>query len=293
MRSENIIEDLFEAARSEKPVRDLSQVNRFIQKDMVGTQSSLVTKWLKQNKMNILITMGGILITTTALLFPQVEVTEMPTITQETVKITETPMITQETETPVVLVPTTEERKKESKEFVEEVTREKGASGNDIEVVTESDEKEDVVETHASSSRKVGDQSKSPLKPLYIFKNVDPARAKVSEHSIVLESNGGRQSADRFDAYLQRNLSKLNPKLTRSASSSSIRKFTLSLDNRAGADFRIQVTGFERLELHWTTDSKNEISNMWYTLDSNERNELDLSKGVESSIKVKSKKSGF
>ena len=74
MNEEQIITDLFDAARMEKAVRPLKDVEQFVQSSTTGASSSLIVKWLKQNKMNMLITTSGILISATVFLFSQQEV---------------------------------------------------------------------------------------------------------------------------------------------------------------------------------------------------------------------------
>ena len=82
MDNERLIEDLFESARNELPIRSIESVEQYVKGMSIGTNESLVTKWLKQNKMNMLITITGIIVTATILFSPQEEVSQMKDVEQ-------------------------------------------------------------------------------------------------------------------------------------------------------------------------------------------------------------------
>lgn len=296
MRSEEIIQDLFEAARSETSVRDISQVQEFIETvKMTGTQSSLIVKWLKQYKMNILLTSTTIIITATIALFPK---------TQEFPEQLELPPVAQVQPEVVAPEPKTSARAEESQEAMVQNTPAKETVAKTEKTISKqikeqkplekpqavpqdtSNDKTAVLKSTPTKSI-VSATRTAPVDPPAIDKEEKQSKVKTYEHKIVLESKGGKVSAERFEAYLKDNLSKLNPELKTSGSSDFIRKFTLKLDNGLRANFDMQVTGFRTLELNWKTTNKGEVSGLWFRLDEGEISELDLSKESKSSIKVK------
>lgn len=288
MHNEEIIENLFEAARSETPVRELSHIREYMNTvDLTGTQSNLIINWLKQYKMNIILTVSAVVITATLALFPEQEAVENLE-TQQVVGIES--VVTEVPPEPIANIKEPIEEVSTAKQQVEQKkSNQRKASEENV------PERDNATPTGSTKHRDpVAKRSTTQsVKPASNVDQVDRSKTKVSEHQILLESKDGRASAEKFEAYLRANLSKLNPELTSSASSNLIRKFTLKLDNGLQANFQMQVTGFEKFELHWRTNANNEVQDMWYKLNAGESKELDFSKETKSSVKVKHKSSGF
>lgn len=282
MHNEDIIQDLFEAARSEQPARAFAHAETFLKTDLSGTRSNLVIKWLKQYKMNILITTSGIVITATIFLFPELEATEnaviqqIPDATQEIVEVPKESMVTS---------------------LQAEDTTNETAKNPVIKTVKDDPIKEETMTEPVDSSEQkivlVPTPKTTYTQQVHDFENLEPKKYEEQEHTIVLESKGGKASAEKFDNYLREHLSRLNPEMKSSASSSTIRKFSLRLDNGLQANFRMQVTGFEKLELHWEIDENNEIKDMWYKLNGGKVKKMNFSKETKSSVKVTHKHSDF
>lgn len=301
MRNEEMIEDLFEAARSETSVRDITQVQAFMETvEMSGTHSNLIFKWLKQYKMNILLTSSTIIIATTILLFPetkvlpeQVELKQVETVEQE-IAMTDPPTAIHE-----------EESKKEVTQSLEVLeVAEESTPIKEIDPLAESSKIDSPPKGDSATGTLAVLRSMTTKAKAVAASSAQIHRTKVEsekrqsteelfEHRIVLESKGGRESADKFEAYLRENLSSLDPQLKSTASNRLIRKFTLKLDNKLQANFQIRVSGFTKLELGWKTGANDEVSDLWFRLDEREISELDLSKESKSSIKVTLSSSEF
>lgn len=294
MRNDKLIDDLFEAARNEPPTHSISAVEQFIQNAPTST-SGLIMKWLKQYKMNILITTSGIVITATALLFPKEEMVDQNDVSQvQEVQVTRADQVPVEEESVIenpkdvhnALQPDQEQsiQKKESEEQKEEV------------VTISSEEKE---EEDASAPKIEVDPASLAVKTTTNTKGNDAAekevnsKEKFTEHKVVLVSDQGKRSVDEFSSYLTRNLSQLSHEFTSTSSKQTIKKFTLKLSNRHQADFRMTVSGFEKLELHWEASDSGEIRNVWYQLDSKGVKKLDFSKSSKFSVRVKHKHEEF
>lgn len=278
MHDEKLIDDLFEAARTEESVRSLASVEQFVQ-TTAGTNTSLLAQWLKQYKMNILITTSGIAITAAIFLFPQQEPTKQSVISE----IEETPEV-QIVEEPVeLIIEPKESTSKTSSETPEEPEMDK--SNNSV----------------ANKEDEIQDNSKQPIiqqKP--VTRTTSPSRvnsstvkADTTDYKIILESSKGKSSVDQFSDYLEEYLTQLDHEFTSSSSKNEIKKFTLKLDNRIEANFRMQVAGFTKLELSWEVDAEGEIQNMWYKIDEKEVSELDFSKENKSSVRVKHRHQEF
>ena len=282
MRDEKLIDNLFEAARTEQAVRSFDSVQKFVETASVGTSTSLIVKWLKQNKMNILISTSGVMITATILLFPKQEIKEQNVKQQ----VVETPVeqveLTEETQEPIQQVEETPQPKQSVEEVVDAVEKE--------EVVAVSKTSSDSMEAEASV---IDRRSPVQEKRTETEAEIKPQESPFSEYSVILESNKGRSSVEAFSKYLTTNLSQLKHEFTSTSNKNEIKKFTLKLDNGHEASFRMQVTGFDKLELHWEADEYGEIKDVWYRLDSKELKELDFSKSSKFSIRVKHKHEEF
>ncbi|MCR9248882.1 MAG: hypothetical protein NXI20_00605 [bacterium] len=279
MHDEKLIDDLFEAARTEESVRSLASVEQFVQ-TTAGTNTSLLVQWLKQYKMNILITTSGIAITAAIFLFPQKEPTKQSVITE----IEETPEV-QIVEEPVesITVPK-ESTSKKSSETHEEPEMDKSNNS----VANEGDEIQDNSKQPIIQQQKPVTRTTSPARV-----NSSTVKAETTEYKVILESSKGKSSVDQFSDYLEDNLTQLDHEFTSSSSKNEIKKFTLKLDNRIEANFRMQVAGFTKLELSWEVDAEGEIQNMWYKIDEKEVSELDFSKENKSSVRVKHRHQEF
>ena len=286
MKDEQLIDHLFETARQEPPTRSLESVTQFVQSTLVSTPSGLILKWLKQNKMNMLISTSGMIITATILLFPKQEANEENVIANvqdsaiEVLKPKET-----------VSEPTEEqlgdqtsqiaEVREPMKEVVKELEEPTGSKGQ----VNANPTTSDSINTNGASQRT------EPSLPTHQLSrtasNESKEAAIVSSHSIVLVSKEGKSSVEAFDRYILENLSQLSPEFTSKTSKKEIKKFTLKLDNQYKADFRMVVSGFDQLELNWDVNEEGEVKNMWYRLDAKEVKELDFAQSCEFSIRVK------
>ena len=133
----------------------------------------------------------------------------------------------------------------------------------------------------------------SQRNPLQRTAEEDPVEENWDEFGVILESAKGRNSADAFGRYLDEHLSQLDHEFSSSSSNSAIRKFTLKLDNRLAANFRMQVLGFEKMEIRWKSNSDGEISDMWYRIDDKEVKSLDFSSDQRFSIRVKHRHQEF
>lgn len=288
MRDEKIIDDLFEAARTEQAVRSLNSVEQFVQTTVASTSSSLVLQWLKRNKMNMLISTSGVIITATILLFPKQEIAEKNVIAE----------VSELQEEQVELV--------ELSETEAEPMKEVNQPQQDFQVIQEEEnevvkEKEEEVKPRENDETTIPGAKRSPKAaptPKYYQEpntqqSNPPKESKATEHSIVLYSAKGRAAVDEFNDYLTKNLTQLKHELISTATKSEIKKFTLKLDNRYEADFRMLVNGFEKLELHWETDADGELKDMWYRIDSKEVKKLDFSKSSKFSVRVKHKHKEF
>ncbi len=282
MHDEKIINDLFDAARSEPAVRSFQSVKEFVETASAGSSASLLVQWLNQNKMNMLITTSGILITATILLFPSQKITEKNVAT-ETVQL---PVDKVE----LVELPET------NNELVEKVKQPE----NDFQIAPEEKtEQEEAMEINAVNDSAgaavlvVKDRTPDASIPAERSFDKEKKESFLKEHLIVLESSKGKRSVAEFNEYLTANLSQLNHELTSSSTKEEIRKFTLKLDNGYEANFRMLVAGFEKLELHWNADADGKIINMWYRLDSKEIKKLDFSKNSKFNVRVKYKHQDF
>lgn len=279
MHDEKLIDDLFEAARTEESVRSLASVEQFVQ-TTAGTNASLLVQWLKQYKMNILITTSGIAITAAIFLFPQQEPTKQNVITEieETLEV-------QIVEEPVELITVPKEStSKTSSETPEEPEMDKSNNS----VANEEDEIQDNSKRPIIQQQKPVTRTTSPSRV-----NSSTVKAETTEYKVILESSKGKSSVDQFSDYLEDNLTQLDHEFTSSSSKNEIKKFTLKLDNRIEANFRMQVAGFTKLELSWEVDPEGEIQNMWYKIDEKEVSELDFSKENKSSVRVKHRHQEF
>lgn len=285
MHDDKIINDLFDAARSEPAVRSFKSVKKFVKLASAGSSTSLLVQWLNQNKMNMLISTSGILITATILLFPSQKGTETNVITEtvqlpvdkvELVELPETKneLVDKAKQEPENDFQMTSEEKMEQEEAMEMETN----------VVNDSAEATVlVVRKHQQDSAIPAEKSIKKEKKESILK----------EHLIVLESSKGKSSVAEFSEYLNTNLTQLKHEFTSSSTKEEIRKFTLKLENGYEADFRMLVAGFEKLELHWDADADGKIINMWYRLDSKEIKKLNFSKNSKFSVRVKYKHQEF
>ncbi|MEO9485482.1 MAG: hypothetical protein ABJG47_18625 [Ekhidna sp.] len=288
MPDEKFINDLFEAARQEPAARSLKSVTQFVQATGSGTSTSLIVQWLKQHKMNIFISTSGVIVATSILLFSKPEASEQNTL----VETIQTPAER------VELVETTETEPEPAEEATNEPANDAGVTSMEVEkeeetIVEEEASKEEVVKVSPSQ-----DSSQAQMRLLVSSQDTEPAstsnepkRAPVEivsqEHMIVLESAKGRSSVKEFSEYLTNNLPQLKHEFTSTATDREIKKFTLKLDNGYKANFRMQVSGFEQLKLHWETSEDGEIKNVWYRLDDKELKELNFSKSTKSSVRVK------
>ena len=286
MDNEQLINDLFEAARNEPPVRSLSSVRELVGTASASTSSSLVIKWLKQNKMNMLITTSGIIIAATILLYPKQEIREESAISFE-----EQTVQSMEAERPPVKEPEMESgldpdssssrirEAAEGRKEVSEKTEEKNppTSNKVLEVV----------------QQEPAPQAKARPKKQQVTLQQEASKVELTEHAIILVSSGGKSSVREFSDYLSQNLSYLDHEFTSTVSKKEIKKFTLKLDNGREANFRMQVSGFDKLELHWESDATGDVCNVWYRLDSKEIKELDFSKSQKFSVRVKHKHEEF
>ena len=286
MKDEQLIDHLFDTARQEPPTRSLESVTQFVQSTLVSTPSGLILKWLKQNKMNMLISTSGMIITATILLFPKQEANEENVIANvqdsaiEVLKPKETvPEPTEEQlgdQTSQIA-----EVKEPMKEVVKELEEPTGSKGQ----VNANPTTSDSINTNGVSQRS------EPSLPTHQLSRTTSDESKeaaiVSSHSIVLVSKEGKSSVEAFDRYLLENLSQLSPEFTSKTSKKEIKKFTLKLDNQYKADFRMVVSGFDQLELNWDVNEEGEVKNMWYRLDAKEVKELDFAQSCEFSIRVK------
>ncbi len=274
MHNEKLIDDLFEAARTEGSVRTLASVEQFVQTS-TDTNISLISKWLKQNKMNILITTSGIAITAAIFLFPGSDTKMEKTITK--VEQAQEVYVEQKHEDALEESPTS-------------ISRPNPVSLN-IEV---EDKTTDPIVEVAPEEEKLSNndtaRSQNPVKKSKLVsseKIVAPTNMEVIEYRVILESSKGRVSADQFSEYLKNNLKHLDHEFNSSATDSVIKKFTLKLDNRHESNLRMQVSGFSTLELSWEKNGEAAPQKIWYRLDGKEIKELDFSKTTKSSIRVR------
>ncbi len=279
MHDEKLIDDLFEAARTEESVRSLASVEQFVQ-TTAGTNTSLLVQWLKQYKMNILITTSGIAITAAIFLFPQQEPTKQSVITD----IKETPEVRIVKEPVELIIVPKESTSKTSTEAPEEPEMIKSNNS----VANEEDEIQDNSKRPIIQQQKPVTRTTSPSRV-----NSYTVKAETTEYKVILESSKGKSSVDQFSDYLKENLTQLDHEFTSSSSKNEIKKFTLKLDNRIEADFRMQVAGFTKLVLSWEVDAEGEIQNVWYKIDDKEVSELDFSKENKSSVRVKHRHQEF
>lgn len=284
MDDERLLKSLFEAARTEPTVRSIDAVKHVFQATTASTSSGLIIKWLKQNKMNMLITTSGLVITTTILLFPRQEMKEKKV----------SPIIE---EVPFEYVEQKENVPEISKNEVEELNN---AEKDFRQALEEEEEKEDGVdEAEMVSLPEEEEASAIDMKSEGVTEHevVDVKQESTvsifSDYAIVLESNKGRSSVVVFDEYLKNNLSQLKHEFTSTSNQTEIKKFSLKLDNRYEASFRMQVSGFDKLELQWEANEEGEIRNMWYRLDKKEIKKLDFSKSSKFSVRVKYKHQEF
>ncbi len=286
MNEEHMIADLFEAARSEKSVRTLGDVEKFMQATTAGASSSLLIKWLKQNKMNMLITTSGLIITATIFLFPQAERSNESVMaeTEQIVPVdppSKIPLMADST-----VQETFQEKETSSMKKVEVVVGEDKEEVKQTPVVEHTSEDSRL---QAAKSEQLASQEASTLKE----EKKQPIERASEEFSVVLVSRGGRASADAFTTYLDENLRLLQHDFSSSASSDEIRKFTLKLGNGIEANFRMQVVGFEQLELRWKASPDGEIKDLWYRIDDDEIKALDFSSDQKFSVRVKHRHQEF
>jgi len=292
MAKDKLIDDLFEAARNEPNARSLESVAQFVGATASSTSTSLIVQWLKQHKMNILISTGGVIVATSLILFPKSQVEEIANQIdkQEQIEVQEelTEMPESNDETIVEFQPEEELKTIPKDSKVEEEEVEMNEEQSAVEVVRKTEEEDE-------EAKRVVVASSTRSQPTLIDHGSQTVEKKVDvkEYLIVLESAKGQASAKIFKEYLNTHLKQLEHEFSSSASSQKIRKFTLKLDNRREANFRMQVSGFEKLELHWESTSDGKINNVWYRLDSKEIKDLDFSESSKFSIKVKSKHQEF
>ena len=288
MLEDQRLDDMFEAARKEPPHRSLKSVEQFVQSTATSTSTSLIVKWLKQYKMNILISTGGIL-AAAIFLFPK-KGTDEATITQEVSdnSVPELVIVEEQEDDSTEKRATTETQidKRPEVETEEQITKSESESPSKTsqQVIAKPKQREVQI-----MRRKVKEQ-RQPTKK--VFKPIDSEK-KSKEYSIILESSKGKSSSETFEKYLSENLTQLNHEFSSSASKSNVRKFTLSLDNGIKADFKMKVTGFDTCELFWEVDADGEITTFWYRMDQKETKELDFSKSSRFSIRVEHKHREF
>lgn len=290
MREDKLIDDLFEAARKELPTHSISAVEQLIQNASSST-SGLIVKWLKQYKMNILITTSGIVITVTALLFPKEEMVDQNEVSQvQEVHVTQTDQEPMED----TIIESLAQKEDSLQPDREKAIVQKEEFEETAEDVLASEQQEQVSELKAEAIPAPSATKASPnVKAMDSMGEKVDSKAKFTEHQIVLVSDQGKQSVEEFSAYLTSNLSQLSHEFTSSSSKQTIKKFTLKLSNRHEANFRMIVSGFEKLELHWEASDDGEIRNVWYQLDSKGIKKLDFSRSSKFSVRVKYKHEEF
>ncbi|MEM7298075.1 MAG: hypothetical protein AAF391_07395, partial [Bacteroidota bacterium] len=234
MLNDKLIDDLFEAARKEPVHRSLKSVEQFVQTTAASTSTSLIVKWLKLYKMNILISTSSVIVAAAFIFFPKQEAEQ-------------TNLIPELNETPEVLEEVVTERDTMNEELaVVSETNEVFDENIEVaetkaEVLEESLEEENLEKEYTKYDTVIEDRGTQEIEPKPIAEsqhseaeetNKLDKGSKPTKHSIALESRKGNSSARKFELYLTNHLPQLKHEFSCSVTNSEVKKFSLKLDNR-------------------------------------------------------------
>lgn len=121
---------------------------------------------------------------------------------------------------------------------------------------------------------------------LVLSKQVDTEKYQAEFVGKLMREGGGNGLND-FKSYLEtHSIEGVNMEVSASIGKGQIKRFTLDIKSETGIDIKIQGNGFEKFELHWKVDRKNNPYDMWYKFDEEEEKPVAI-ENQEGKVRVK------
>ncbi len=102
-------------------------------------------------------------------------------------------------------------------------------------------------------------------------------RPQEKTYSTRLERAGGAKSMNAFSLYLDKNEPRgLQMDFSATLNKGLVQKFNIKMKSESGVDVRIQSGGFHSFELHWKLDQENKPYDIWCRFDGKEKKPINI-----------------